>query len=113
MRPCRRSTHILFALAVLFSSLVLSSSAGAARSADPSPADWQKDLRILIDQLEAVHPDPWFHTPRAQVVAAADDLSAKLPGMTREESLAGLCRIVSMRSSACSFSTGSSPTACT
>ncbi|MBZ0266736.1 hypothetical protein K8I85_01140, partial [bacterium] len=43
-----------------------------------------------------MHPDPWFHATRAEVTAAADELSTRLPELTRDESLAGFFRIVAM-----------------
>ncbi|HMB68055.1 MAG TPA: hypothetical protein VKU85_02045, partial [bacterium] len=73
---------------------------GAAADAPPrsqvTAEDWRADLTLLLEELEAVHPDPWFHASRAEVVAEADELRERLPDLTWEESFAGLHRIVAM-----------------
>lgn len=100
MRPWIRIARCVAATTLPFAALAIALAlprpAAALSGPAPSPADWRKDLRILLEELEAVHPDPWFHTPRATVEGAVDELSARLPGMSREESLAGLYRIVAM-----------------
>jgi hypothetical protein len=80
---------------LLLPNLAVLPSAAPARN-DSSPRDWQRDLRILIEEIEAVHPDPWFHADRAAVIAATDELYERLPEMSWEESFAGFHRIVAM-----------------
>jgi tetratricopeptide (TPR) repeat protein len=96
-RPAVRRTPPRIAIHLL-SLAFLGSVAGAPGSAaaGPSPAEWQADLPILIDEIEAVHPDPWFRTERAAVLAAADELREQMPRLSPEQSLAGYLRIVAM-----------------
>jgi hypothetical protein len=96
-RPAVRRTPPQIAIHLL-SLAFLGFVAGAPdfAAAEPSPADWQADLSILIDEIEAVHPDPWFRTERAAVRAAADELREQLPRLSPEQSLAGYLRIVAM-----------------
>jgi hypothetical protein len=92
MRSVLRAVLMSF---LLLPNLAVLPSAAPARN-DSSPRDWQRDLRILIEEIEAVHPDPWFHADRAAVIAATDELYERLPEMSWEESFAGFHRIVAM-----------------
>lgn len=86
MRPVLATVPALLAL------LALSPPALGRTAATPD--DWQHDLDLLIEELEAIHPDPWFHARRADVVGAVEALRPRLPGMSWEESFVELHRIV-------------------
>lgn len=92
-RPLRPSIALPFVPTLLFTCLLGASPGFSEPSAPPAEA-WQRDLRVLLEELEAVHPDPWFHAERATVQAAADELHDRLPQMTWEESVVGFHRIV-------------------
>ncbi len=82
-------------LAILSATLLLVAGPVHARN-DATAADWRKDLPILLEELEAVHPDPWFHASRDEVTAAAAELDARLDEMSWEESFTELHRLVAM-----------------
>jgi len=61
----------------------------AARSAD---------IDELLDARDHVHPDGWHGMPRADWVAAADAVKARLPAMTDDQALVELVRLAAMPS---------------
>lgn len=61
-----------------------------------TPQDWQADLELLVQEIETVHPDPWFHTKRGDVIGAVEELRTRLPGMTWEQSYAGFHKVLAM-----------------
>lgn len=65
-----------FSLVLALASVATLSSAQALR-----PAEWTSDVDLLLEALEAEHPDPFHHTSRAEWAAAARDLKGRLPGL--------------------------------
>jgi hypothetical protein len=78
------------ALFGLVSILALS---GVERSAAVSP-DARGDIELLLQELERIHPNPYHAVPRAELRAAADDLAARLPGLSDSQMLVELMRLV-------------------
>jgi hypothetical protein len=80
-----------------------SSSATAAASRLPSetatasPATgWAGDIDALLRARDEVHPDGWHGMPRAEWVAAADAVRARLPGLTDDQALVEMVRLAAM-----------------
>jgi hypothetical protein len=67
----------------------------------PSPsldrvAGWRADIDALLAARESVHPDPWHGMARADWVAAADAVKARIPELTDDEALVELVRLAAM-----------------
>lgn len=69
----------------------------APTPAAPSAAD---DLDLLLDQLETIHPEPFHGIPRADWVADLRDLQQRLPGLSDDEAVVAVMRLVAELSSA-------------
>ncbi len=72
-------------------------------SADPTAArttGWTSDLEGLLPGMEAVHPDLYHGTPKADMEAAIADLEATIPTATDDELMVGVARIAAMVSAA-------------
>jgi hypothetical protein len=72
-------------------------------SPTPSPtldrvAGWRADIDALLDARDHVHPDGWHGLPRADWVAAAEAVKAKIPGLTDDQALVELVRLAAMPS---------------
>lgn len=77
-----------------------------APSASPTPTPsptplsrddgWRADIDTLLEARERLHPDPWHGMDRADWVAAADAVKARIPAMTDDEALTELVRLASM-----------------
>ncbi len=69
---------------------------------EPSPTPlsrddgWRADIDALLEARERLHPDPWHGMARADWVAAADAVKARIPDMTDDEALTELVRLASM-----------------
>lgn len=72
------------------------------RTPVPSPtplsrdAGWRADIDALLEARERLHPDPWHGMARADWVAAADAVKARIPTLTDDEALTELVRLASM-----------------
>jgi len=69
----------------------------------PSPtldrtADWLADIDALLDARDHVHPDGWHGMPRADWVAAADAVKARIPTLTDDQALVEMVRLAAMPS---------------
>lgn len=53
-------------------------------------------MRLEMERIRAVHPDPFHATPEAVVQAAADDLAARADGLTRDQLLVSLMRFTNL-----------------
>jgi Peptidase family S41 len=121
MTPHRPALHARMALAVLVAGLLVgcaattdlpTSSAGptstaaasdAAAASDP-PSDgvlsrddgWRADIDAMLAGRERIHPDPWYGMDRADWVAAADELKARIPSLNDDEALVELIRLAEM-----------------
>ncbi len=67
----------------------------------PSPTlsridGWRADVDALLVAREQIHPDPWHGMPRAQYVAAADEVKARIPTMSDDQALVALVRLAAM-----------------
>ncbi|HEX5824894.1 MAG TPA: hypothetical protein VFY18_10595 [Candidatus Limnocylindrales bacterium] len=71
--------------------------------ATPTPAPsfdrvtgWRADIDGLLTARESTHPDPWHGMARADWVAAADAVKARIPEMTDDQALVELVRLAAM-----------------
>lgn len=87
-------------LAVLALSLVVSlvaaGSGGAVQASPSTPSSVVGDVRELADAIENFHPAPFRHVSRARFRAEVSRLARTLPGMTPNEQLVGLMRLVAL-----------------
>jgi hypothetical protein len=72
-------------------------------SPTPTPAPsfdrvtgWRANIDALLPAREGIHPDPWHGMARADWVAAADTVKARIPELTNDQSLVELIRLASM-----------------
>lgn len=63
--------------------------------AGEAPA-WREDLRVLVSELERLHPDPWHRTPEARFDSAAATLDASIPRLAAHEIVVGFARLLAM-----------------
>jgi hypothetical protein len=71
-------------------------SAGTAAGQQMTADDWRSDLQYLARVIDEVHPNPYLFHDRDEFVAAVDQLSESLDGMTDDQAIAGLSRITAM-----------------
>jgi hypothetical protein len=67
--------------------------AGAAPAAT---VDAAADVRTLVAELERHHPNPYHSVSRADFHRAADELAARVPALSREQSLVEVMRLVAL-----------------
>jgi hypothetical protein len=72
-----------------------------APDAAPSPAAtrdgrWVQDVDYMTSQLERLHPNLFFMTPRADFVAAAQQLKDQVPRLQDHEVVVGLMRVAAL-----------------
>jgi hypothetical protein len=86
--------------ALVAAAITLAAPPARPQPARPAPlsaaevAAWRADLRLLVDTLPRLHPDPFRFTPRARFDSLARDLDARLPGLARHEAVVGIIRLV-------------------
>lgn len=85
----RRNLLVIFAAAVA----VVGGASGAARPASSTAGD---DVRLEMERIRAVHPDPFHATPEPVFQAAADDLAARADGLSRDRLLVELMRFTNL-----------------
>jgi hypothetical protein len=83
------------------SSAPTSNDASASGTAGHSPTDarlagWRSDLDQLLPGMEAIHPDPFHSTPRPALQAAVDELRAEVAGLSDDEVMVGVLRVVAL-----------------
>lgn len=74
--------------------------ASSVPSASASSGPAAADLDFLIEELEAIHPEPWHGISREDFVAATEDLKARLPGLDPDEAVVEVSRLVALLSRA-------------
>lgn len=95
-------------LSALAAVLVLGLAAGGTPSGTVSPRGSAAgsmatdaaaaDLKRLLEQLEAIHPDPFHGVSRADFVGALDDLRDRLPQLAPEQAVVELMRVTALLS---------------
>jgi hypothetical protein len=70
----------------------------SASAALDRTAGWRADIDALLDARDHVHPDGWHGMKRADWVAAADAVKAKVPSLTDDQALVELVRLAAMPS---------------
>src|SRR6185295_14969677 len=97
MKPillCLSSLALLTAPACASAATIAPPAAPAQR---PMNAElWRQDLTFLRERLAALHPDPFDRTGRARFEQEAARFEASLPGLSREQAIVGLMRLVAM-----------------
>ncbi len=80
-------------------------SARPTQGATPTPspsldraAAWRADVAALLDARDRVHPDGWHGMARADWVAAADAVTARVATLTEDQALVELVRLAAMPS---------------
>lgn len=63
--------------------------------ATDAPA-WREDLRVLVSELERLHPDPWHRTPEARFDSAVAALDAEIPSLAAHEIVVGFARLLAL-----------------
>ena len=92
----RHRIQILSAVALALGAMSIGY-ASAARAADPAalaPAGLAGDVDLLVGRIEALHPNPFRKVARQKFEADAAALKQAMPGLSREQAIAGLMRLV-------------------
>jgi hypothetical protein len=83
--------------AVLFAVLALTGCTINERSAGPTTTGQAAaDVRLLVQRIEEIHPDPWHAISEADFKAAAMDLETEIAGLTPDEQLVELMRLTAL-----------------
>ena len=83
-----RGTFVLLLLAA-----AVGCAAGSETSAVPGA---ERDVRLLMSELERIHPDPYHATPRDEFRRRADDLAARAGSLERHELVVELMRLLAL-----------------
>lgn len=83
--------RIILAQVVAF--VVLAGAAGAATTRSQVAPEAAEDIRLLVRELEARHPNPYHSVPRAEFERQVDDLIARLPQLDENQVLVELMRL--------------------
>jgi Peptidase family S41 len=83
-------------VALIALTAALAGLAGSAGTATPARTDARSDVRYLMTQIRAIHPNPFHATPEPVFQAAADDLAAKAPSLSQDQLLVGLMRFTAL-----------------
>ena len=86
----RRLGRVLLGLALALVALAGPSSASRAPHVGPEAAE---DIRLLVRELEARHPNPYHDVPRADFHRAVEDLISRLPSLDENQLLVELMRL--------------------
>ena len=76
--------------------IVLAAAGGAAERSQPAARTAAADVRLLMEQIRVIHPNPFHSTPEAIFQAAADDLAARAPSLSQDQLLVELMRFTSL-----------------
>jgi hypothetical protein len=68
--------------------------AGAA--APVTPEGWRADIAYVVERIEAMHPMPFRRISRAQFENEAKSLEDRASGLSRDETVAGIARLVAL-----------------
>jgi hypothetical protein len=85
----RRSLLVILAVAVA----VAVGASGRARPASSTAGD---DVRLEMERIRAVHPDPFHATSEPVFLAAANELAARADGLSRDQLLVELMRFTNL-----------------
>jgi hypothetical protein len=77
---------------------VLALAAAPQRPAPDPITAWTEDALFFVEELERLHPDPWYGCPRAEFEAAVDRFLGELEGRSENQRLAGFMRLVAQLS---------------
>jgi hypothetical protein len=55
-----------------------------------------QDIQVLLERLEAIHPDPWHHVSRARFEREAASLARRDGDLSADEELVGLMRLMAL-----------------
>ena len=80
-------------LLILAAAVAVAGASGAGRSASSSAAD---DVRLELERIRTVHPNPFHATPGPVFQAAADDLAARAPSLSPDQLLVELMRFTNL-----------------
>lgn len=75
---------------------VLALAAGAVQPAAPAGSSGADDVRLLMQGIREIHPDPFHFTPEPTFQAAADALAARAPGLSPDQLLVELMRFTTL-----------------
>ncbi len=81
-------------LAILAAALAVA--AGAAQRATPARTTGADDVRLLLQRIRDLHPNPFHATPEPAFQAAADSLAARAPSLTQDQLLVELMRFTNL-----------------
>ena len=80
-------------MVVLLTAVLVGCAAGSAESAVPGGAS---DVRLLADELERIHPNPYHAVSRDEFRRQVDELAARADGLERDELIVGLMRLMGL-----------------
>jgi hypothetical protein len=75
---------------------VLALAAGAAQPAAPARSSAADDVRLLMQQIREIHPNPFHATPEPTFQTAADALAARAPTLSPDQLLVELMRFATL-----------------
>jgi hypothetical protein len=78
-------------MVVLLTAMLVGCAAGSAESAVPGGAS---DVRLLADELERIHPNPYHAVSRDEFRRQVDELAARADGLERDELIVGLMQLM-------------------
>jgi hypothetical protein len=81
---------------VLVALAVLALAAGAAQPAAPAGSPAADDVRLLMESIRQIHPEPFHATPEPVFQAAADALAARAPSLSPDQLLVELMRFTTL-----------------
>jgi hypothetical protein len=83
------------ALLLVLLALALALAAGA-QGRVAAPADAAGDVRLVAQSIETVHPAPFRSVSRQRFRSRAADLASRAPGLSRDELLVGILRLIAL-----------------
>jgi hypothetical protein len=85
-------------IAVLLAAVLAGCSSGDPRAAPTETREQSaaQDVRVLLEHVEAVHPNPWHAVTRSQFERAAARLELRVAGLSPDEQLVGLMRLTAL-----------------
>ena len=81
-------------MVILLTAVVVGCAAGAAEPAVTGGA--AGDVRMLADELERIHPNPYHAVSREEFRRDVDELAAQADGLERDELIVGLMRLMGL-----------------
>lgn len=81
--------------AVVLGILALAGCSSDERVAAP-PSETAQDVRLLVDRIEAIHPNPWHAVSAQDFKTAARELERKIDSLSADEQLVELMRLTAL-----------------